>query len=151
MTCKSEHVRKLRGLYVDYVDGQIVTPGDVTATGAETLIGDVQAVLDFQMRAWGDDEAPERILQRLDEDFGGDLMQTYAQFRAAIESDTDETVTRLRDVIHAHMRGELGEANRTGSAEAKYGQQHDGECSREHSQARPGQPTDEAEAAPDES
>jgi AbiV family abortive infection protein len=104
--CKSDHVRKLRGLYVDYADGKVVTPSDVTAAEAETMIGDVHELLDFHMRAWGDDDAPARILQRLSE-HADDLEQTYAQLMPALADEPEAAVSQVRRAVHARMRGEL--------------------------------------------
>jgi AbiV family abortive infection protein len=104
--CHSDHVRKLRGFYVDYIGTRIVTPADVSPAEAQELIADVQALLDFQMPAWGDADAPDRLLRRLDE-IGGDFTATYAELEPAIMADPDEAVAQVRRVIHAHMRGEL--------------------------------------------
>jgi len=40
------HLRKLRGFYVDYSDGTILSPGQVTAAGAQQMVDGARALLD---------------------------------------------------------------------------------------------------------
>ncbi len=101
--CKSDHVRKMGGLYVDYDGGRIAVPGAVDPADADAMISDVQAVLDFQLVAWGDDEAPARILQRLDES-AGPLAELFEQVQAAIETDPDATLEVFRAAITASIQ-----------------------------------------------
>jgi AbiV family abortive infection protein len=103
--CHTDHVRKLSGLYVGYDGGTIAVPAEVTENEAATMISDVQAVLDFQMPAWGDNEAPARLLQRLDE-HSADFTQFFGNVKAAIAADVDTAVSRARQVIHEHMQSE---------------------------------------------
>lgn len=49
---RSAHVRKLRGLYVDYIDGEVQVPGEVTEQETRQLISRAQVVLDRCKASW---------------------------------------------------------------------------------------------------
>jgi hypothetical protein len=48
---KSDHMRKLRGLYVDYADGDVLVPSVIPEEEARQLIDDVQMALSFLMNS----------------------------------------------------------------------------------------------------
>lgn len=98
-------MRKMTGLYVDYTGGSVATPDVVTAGEAGTLIGDVQAALDFLMLSWGDEEAQARVLQRLDE-HAADLSVMLREIEDALDVDPDATLQHVRGIIHSAMREE---------------------------------------------
>ena len=50
---RSAHARKLRGFYVDYVDGVVQVPGEITEQETRQLISRAQAALDRSQASWG--------------------------------------------------------------------------------------------------
>jgi len=100
---KAEHLRKLRGLYVDYESGRILIPADISADEARTVIDAVQELLDFQMAAWADADAPARLLERLAVE-GADLAAFMAAFGEAFAEDPEQATLRARELIHEQMR-----------------------------------------------
>lgn len=49
---RSAHERKLRGLYVDYSDGAVRLPREITEQETWQLIGGAQAMLDLSRASW---------------------------------------------------------------------------------------------------
>jgi hypothetical protein len=79
-----------------------MTPSNITPDEAESVIGVTQMVLDFQMHAWADAGAPDRLLERLAQ-AGPDLEQFMTMFGEAMETDVDAAVRRagrfIRDQV----------------------------------------------------
>jgi AbiV family abortive infection protein len=100
---KAEHLRKLRGLYVDYESGRIIAPAGIGASEAQTMIDAVQELLDFQMGAWVDAGAPARLLERLAVS-GPDLEVFMTAYKEAAAEDLEQATLRARDFIHEQMR-----------------------------------------------
>ena len=121
---KSGHVRKMGGLYVGYDNGRIATPDDISATEAQTMIADAQLVLDFHMQAWGDADAPARVVERLAES-GVDLGQFMVMFREAMEVDADTAVRRVGRFIREQIA--LGLEGASAEPGNSHGESHPGE------------------------
>jgi AbiV family abortive infection protein len=100
---KSDHVRKMSGLFADYNNGRVATPAEITPTEAETMISDTQLALDFHMRAWGDAQAPARIVERLAE-AGPDMAAFMAALDTAMDEDPEAALRRARQFIHEQLR-----------------------------------------------
>ena len=83
----ADHLRKMRGFYVDYSGGTVLLPGNITAAQARELTADVQAVLDVAARAWCHDQVRERLgeVQQHPAELG-DLMANVAR---AVQTDPD--------------------------------------------------------------
>lgn len=108
---KSDHVRKMGGLYVNYENGRIAVPGGITAIEALTMIADTQLVLDFHMQAWGDPEAPARLVERLAE-AGTDLETFMDRVREGLNANPEATLRLARNFIHEQMKPALEGASR---------------------------------------
>jgi hypothetical protein len=61
VNARTNHLRKLRGFYVDYVDGTVLLPAEITDAEAHQLISDVQGVLDVAKQGWCHDAVLDRI------------------------------------------------------------------------------------------
>jgi AbiV family abortive infection protein len=96
---RATHIRKLSGLYVDYRDGAVVTPAAVTAGEAAELIAAVQESLEFLLRAWGDDGAPERFAAML-RDQSEQLDDLIQQVNQAVTADPDAALAAGRRMMH---------------------------------------------------
>ncbi|HEV2373717.1 MAG TPA: AbiV family abortive infection protein [Streptosporangiaceae bacterium] len=94
---RGEHLRKMRGLYVDYADGSVLLPADITTEEAHELISDVQAVLDVAMKAWCHKAVRDRLrdLQQHLGEFNG-MMATALQ---ALQADPDTAVAITRQLL----------------------------------------------------
>jgi AbiV family abortive infection protein len=100
---KSDHVRRMGGLYVDYNNGRITLPAEITPTEAKTMMSDTQLVLDFHMQAWGDPQAPARIVERLAE-AGPDMAAFMAALYTAMDEEPEAALRRAREYIHEQIR-----------------------------------------------
>lgn len=100
---KTDHVRKMGGLYVDYNNGRITTPAEITPTEAETMISDAQLTLDFHMQVWGDAQAPARIVERLAE-ARADMAAFMAALHTAMDDEPEAALRRAREFIHEQLR-----------------------------------------------
>jgi AbiV family abortive infection protein len=101
-TASADHLRKMRGLYVDYAAGIVLLPSDITLAEASALADDVQAVLEVAIQAWCHDQLRERaeVLRA----FPPDLQEMMARARQAVAVDPDAAleITRnlLRSAVH---------------------------------------------------
>lgn len=93
----SDHLRKMRGFYVDYSDEGVALPAAVTAGEARQLIDAVQLTLNFLMESWGSGSVVDRIT-RIDER-AEDLRLTLDHLSETYASRPDITVGEVRDVI----------------------------------------------------
>lgn len=103
---RADHVRKMRGLYVDYAGGTVQLPSDVTAAEAEELASDVQAVLDVSVQVWCHDGARERLREVLAL-HGEAFADMMAKASAAVSVDADAAVGVASELLGRELSGEL--------------------------------------------
>jgi AbiV family abortive infection protein len=103
---RADHVRKMRGLYVDYAGGAVELPSEVTAAEAEALASDVQAVLDVSTQVWCHDGVRERLRGVLQQ-HGDALADMMAKASAAISTDPDAAVGVARGLFRQGLSGDL--------------------------------------------
>lgn len=99
---KREHVRKLRGLYVDLsTSGDVQRPADVDEDAARRVVDRVRAVLDLLGPAW----TSGAVLDRLDEleAHGDELRTVFGQAQQLVQLDPDAAIA----IGRAGMRGDL--------------------------------------------
>lgn len=95
---RAGHLRKMRGLYVDYSDGAVLMPSDITVAEAAELASDVQTVLDIAVQAWCHDGMRER-LREVCEQHSGELTDLMEHAREAIETDPDAALGIVRKML----------------------------------------------------
>jgi|SRR5215467_5902273 len=94
---RGEHLRKLRGLYVDYTDGSVLLPADIPAPEAHELISDVEAVLDVAVEAWCHKAVRERL--RNVQEHLGDFNSMMASAMQVLQADPDAAVAITRQLL----------------------------------------------------
>ena len=103
---RADHVRKMRGLYVDYAGGAVQLPSEVTAAEAEELVSDVQAVLDVSVQVWCHDGARGRLREVLAL-HGEAFADMMAKASAAVSVDADAAVGVASELLRRGISGEL--------------------------------------------
>ena len=95
MKSAARHIRKMRGLYVEFSQsGTVLTPSEIADSEARTMIEDVQETLDFMMPAYGDDGAFARTQTLLTH--AAELTVGLGQVQEALASDPDATLAGVR-------------------------------------------------------
>jgi AbiV family abortive infection protein len=97
-TSLADHLRKMRGLYVDYADGSVLVPSDVTSAEAAELASDVQAVLDIATSVWGHDGMRER-LHELREQYADQFSNLLTLAAEVIARDPDAALDATRQML----------------------------------------------------
>jgi len=100
---RGEHLRKMRGLYVDYSDRAVLLPGEITAAEAHELMSDVQAVLDVAVEAWCHDAVRDR-LQELQQHLGEFTSMLDCALRV-VQADPDAAVAVARQMLRGDLIG----------------------------------------------
>jgi len=93
---RTNHLRKLRGFYVDYVDGTVLLPAEITEAEARQLTRDVQSVLDVTEQAWCHDA----VLERIREARVAGLANLLGTLSQAADMDPDAVVAVISQLIH---------------------------------------------------
>lgn len=93
---RTSHLRKLRGFYVDYVDGTVLLPTEITAAEARQLISDVQGVLDVAKQGWCNDA----VLERIREARAAGLASLLGTLSQVADIDPDAVVAIISQLIH---------------------------------------------------
>jgi AbiV family abortive infection protein len=96
---RGEHLRKMRGLYVDYADGSVLLPTDITDAEARELISDVQAVLDIAMEAWCHEAVRDR-LRDLQQQHLAEFNSMMASALQVLQADPDNAIAITRQLLH---------------------------------------------------
>jgi hypothetical protein len=87
----ADHLRKMRGLYVDYSAGTVLLHENITAAEAHELTTDVQAVLDVATRAWCHDQVRERLGEVQQHE--AELADVMASVARAVQTDPDTALS----------------------------------------------------------
>lgn len=95
-SARTNHLRKLRGFYVDYVDGTVLLPAEITDAEARQLISDVQGVLDVAKQGWCHDA----VLDRIREAQAAGLASLLGTLSQAADIDPDAVVAVISQLIH---------------------------------------------------
>jgi AbiV family abortive infection protein len=92
------HLRKLRGFYVDYSDGKILSPAQVSVAEAQQIVDDAHALLEVAAATWLADGLAGRA-RDLDQhrDALAGLQEQLAQ---AVMADADGLVASFRQFFH---------------------------------------------------
>jgi AbiV family abortive infection protein len=90
------HLRKLRGFYVDYVDGSVLLPAEITDDEARELVSDVQGVLDVAKQGWCHDA----VLERIREARAAGLANLLGTLSQAADVDPDSMIAVVSQLIH---------------------------------------------------
>jgi AbiV family abortive infection protein len=97
---RGEHLRKMRGLYVDYApDGSVLLPADITASEADELISDVQAVLEVAVAAWCHEEIRDR-LRDLQQRHLAEFTSMMTSALQVLQEDPDAAIAITRQMLH---------------------------------------------------
>lgn len=94
---RADHLRKLRGFYVDFEDGTIRLPSEITAADAEELIDDAALVLKVAESAWCADGSRERALDVLSRP--EELVAMTERLAQAMVADPEATFTTAREIF----------------------------------------------------
>jgi hypothetical protein len=94
-------MRKMRGLYVDYDDGDVLVPDVIPEAEARQLIGDVQAALELLMNAWGDEGIFDRI--KVLDTHAAELGTMFDQIKQAAAVDPGATLGQLRELLQSEF------------------------------------------------
>jgi AbiV family abortive infection protein len=97
-TSLADHLRKMRGLYVDYAGGSVLVPSDITSAEAAELASDVQAVLDIATSVWGHDGMRER-LHELHEQYADQFSNLLTLAAQVIARDPDAALNTTRQML----------------------------------------------------
>jgi AbiV family abortive infection protein len=101
----ADHLRKMRGLYVDYLAGTVLLPENITATEARELTADVQAVLDVVVHAWCHDQVRDR-LGEVQQQHGAELADLMVNISQVVQTDPDTAVALGRRMLQEGLSGE---------------------------------------------
>jgi len=93
---RTNHLRKLRGFYVDYGDGTVLLPTEITDAEARQLISDVQCVLDIARQGW----CHSAVLERIREARVAGLANLLGTLSQAADVDPDAVVAIVSQLIH---------------------------------------------------
>lgn len=115
---RGEHLRKMRGLYVDYAAGSVLLPADITAAEPHELISDVQAVLGVAMEAWCH-EAVRGRLRDLQQHLG-EFNSMMASALQVLQADPDAAVAITRQLLNEDGRTADSESALSQSAQLSY-------------------------------
>lgn len=100
---RADHLRKMRGLYVDYSDGSVLVPSEVTVAEAAQLASDVQAVLDLAEQVWCRDDMRER-LREVCEVHPDEFRDLMARASEALVANPDTAVGVVRQMLQDGLR-----------------------------------------------
>jgi AbiV family abortive infection protein len=98
---RSDHVRKMRGLYVDYDRGEVLVPGAIGDEEARQLMDDVQATLDLLMRSWGDQGIFERI--KLLDSHADELTAMLDRIMQSVAVDPGAALGQFRELFRSEF------------------------------------------------
>jgi AbiV family abortive infection protein len=104
---QNDHLRKLRGFYVDYDDHTVLEPTAITEAEAQQVITDTQALLDVASAAWLTEGALERVRENLGQ-HGSELAAFMERAGEALQADLDAALTQVRQVIAPALGGDAG-------------------------------------------
>lgn len=105
---RADHLRKLRGLYVDYEDGNILLPSEITQEAAQELIGDAELLIEIFDRSWGSDGADSRALDLLANQ-GPELAALAQTIAQAMTADPEATVRAVHTIFRQNFGAEIPE------------------------------------------
>lgn len=112
-TSLADHLRKMRGLYVDYTDGSVLVPSDITGAEAAELASDVQAVLDIATSVWGHDGMRER-LREIHGQYAGEFSNLLTMAAEAIARDPDAALGTTRQMMQDGLQAGQNTAEQPG-------------------------------------
>jgi hypothetical protein len=93
------HLRKLRGFYIDYSDGKILSPAQVSAAEARQIADDARALLEVAAATWlADGLERARDLDQHREALAG----LHEQLAQAVMADADGLFATFRQVFGDH-------------------------------------------------
>jgi AbiV family abortive infection protein len=108
---RAEHLRKLRGIYVDFEDGAVRLPSEITTEAADRLIAEAAVVVAAAEARWCSDGARERALEILGRPPGfAEMTERIGQVLAADPDAAFETGRKvftdaMSDVLPATAQG----------------------------------------------
>jgi AbiV family abortive infection protein len=95
------HLRKLRGFYIDYRDGKVLTPGQVSAIEAQQVVEDVRALLEVAVDSWLSEGFGDRVRELEQHDVSVADMQ--AQMAQAVTADPDSFMSSFRQFFQDQL------------------------------------------------
>jgi AbiV family abortive infection protein len=102
-SAQAEHLRKLRGFYVDY-DGSILEPTEITETDAHEIIAIADRSLSVASAAFLSDGAIERAREALVQ-HGRELTSFIEEASEAVQADIDTALVHVRETIGPALQG----------------------------------------------
>lgn len=103
-SAQAEHLRKLRGFYVDYDGRSILEPTEITETDAHEMIAMADRSLSVASGAFLSDGAIERAREALVQ-HGGELTSFIEEASEAVQADMDTALVQVRETIGPALQG----------------------------------------------